>query len=238
MGRVIVAGSITAAEVYKEAAKHFKDVHTGKKARKPKTNDAQTKPNILIKYKETDQTHFVMGVRTFPLADPRNPILTVLGGVLGAGMSSRLFIKLREEMGVAYYVRSYNDTSLDHGSFQISAGVNNARTEEVITEILKECSRLMKEKVSDIELAKVKSYLAGNMKLSLEATDDIASFYGNQELMRRELKSLDEKIKNINKVTAADIQKMAKRIFTTKHLNLALIGPYKDSSSFETILKF
>ena len=235
---IVVCGSITEKEVHAEVAKHFKDVRTETKGKRVKTKDSQTAPTVLIKHKATDQTHFVLGVRSFDLFDERNPILQVLGGVLGAGMSSRLFNKLREEMGVAYYVRAYNDASLDHGAFQISAGVNNARTHEVITEILKECTKLTKEKVSPQELAKVKSFLIGNSKLSLEATDDIANFYGGQELLRHEIVTLEQKIKKINAVTADDIQKMAKKIFITKHLNLAIIGPYKDSASFQQILKF
>lgn len=235
---IIVSGSVTESEVYKEVSKYFKDINTKNKVTKLKTKDNQSKSNILIKHKDTDQTHFVLGVRTYPIKDKRNSILSVLSGVLGAGMSSRLFNKLREEMGVAYYVRAYNDPSSDHGSFQISAGVNNARTKEVIKEIIKECNRLKSEQVNDKELDKVKSFLIGNMKLSLESTDDIANFYGMQELMRQEIKTLDDKIKDINKVTSKDIQKMAKDIFQTKFLNLALIGPFKDSQTLLPILKF
>jgi len=135
-------------------------------------------------------------------------------------------------------VRAYNDPSLDYGSFQISAGVNNARTEEVLKEILKECDTLMKTKVGERELNKVKSFLIGNMKMSLESTDDVANFFGGQELMKNEIKTLDEKIKEIKSVTAIDIQKMAKTIFKTKNLNLAIIGPFKDESKFKEILKF
>ncbi|MES2930673.1 MAG: pitrilysin family protein [Patescibacteria group bacterium] len=235
---IVVAGSVTSEKVYEEVRKHFKNVDMSVKGKKIKTKDIQAKPQILIKHKETDQTHFVLGVRSFDLFDKRNSVLSVLGAILGAGMSSRLFNKLREEMGVAYYVRAYNDASLDHGSFQISAGVNNARTEEVIREILKECVKLMEEKVSDTELAKVKSFMSGNMKLSLEATDDIAQFYGMQELLKGEIKTLNERIKDIEKVTASDIQKMAKIIFKTKFLNMALIGPVKNKKPLEKILKF
>jgi predicted Zn-dependent peptidase len=235
---IIVSGNITSDEVYKEVGKYFKDIKSTNKVNKIKTKEIQTNPNVLIKFKETDQTHFVMGVRTFPLSDKRNMILALLSGVLGAGMSSRLFIKLREEMGVAYYVRAHNSASLDHGSFQISAGVNNTRTEEVIKEILKECNLLITNKVSDEELNKVKSFIVGNMKMSLEATDDIANFYGSQELMKNEIKTLEEKIKEIKKVNSEDIQKMAKIIFKNKNLNLAIIGPFKNDSKFKEILKF
>ena len=235
---IVVSGNITSNEVCKEVNKYFKDIKSTNKVKKLKTKDIQNKPNVLIKNKETDQTHFVFGVRTFSLSDKRNMILSLLSGVLGAGMSSRLFIKLREEMGVAYYVRAHNDPSLDHGAFQISAGVNNARTKEVIKEILKECNDLITQKVKEKELNKVKSFLIGNMKMSLEATDDIANFYGSQELMKNEIKSLEDKIKEIKKVTAVDIQKMAKTIFKTKNLNLAIIGPFKDNKKFKKILKF
>lgn len=234
---IVVTGNITTEEVDKEVKKYFGDISRGVKGKKKKTIDKQSASHVLIKHKETDQTHFVLGVRTFDMFDPRNPILSMLSGVLGAGMSSRLFIKLREEMGVAYYVRSYNDASLDRGVFQISAGVNNARTKEVLIEILKECSKLKTELVSDVELKKVKSFLAGNMKLSLESTDNISNYYGTQELLRGEMKTIDEKIKAIEKVTALDIKKMAQKIFVSKNLTLAMIGPEKDTESFKKILK-
>jgi predicted Zn-dependent peptidase len=235
---VIVAGNIKNDEVYKEVGKYFKDVPVNNGEKKPKTKDIQSKPNVKVLYKDTDQTHFVLGVRSFSLFDKRNTTLALLCGVLGAGMSSRLFSKLREEMGVAYYVRAYNSPSLDHGSMQISAGVNNKRVEEVIKEIIKECNLLINKKVSEKELDKVKALIIGNMKMSLEATDDVANFYGTQELMKREMKTLDEKIKEIKKVKVEDIQKMAKIIFKTKNLNLAIIGPYKENTKFLDILKF
>ena len=115
----------------------------------------QKKPEILIKFKETDQTHFVLGVRSYDFFDKNNAVLSVLGGVLGGGMSSRLFQKLREEMGVGYYVRAYNDAYTDHGFFQISAGVDNKRITEVVEAVLQECKKLKKELVSSEELEKV-----------------------------------------------------------------------------------
>jgi predicted Zn-dependent peptidase len=79
--------------------------------------------------------------------------------------------------------------------------------------VLHECNKLKKEKVSEEELNKVKECLIGNMKLSLESSDDIANFYGGQELLKRELKNAEEKAKEIRKVTANQIQKLAKRNF-------------------------
>ena len=141
-------------------------------------------------------------------------------------------------MGVGYYVRAYDEAYTDHGFFQISAGVDNKRVGEVLRAVLEECRRLKKVLVSKEELNKVKECLIGNMKLSLESSDDIANFYGGQELLKRELKSAEEKANEIRKVTASQIQNLARDIFKNNKLNLALIGPFKNETKFLKILKF
>jgi len=235
---LVVAGKITEKQVLDEVKKVFEKVSRGEKGQKIKVKEEQARPQVLVSFKETDQTHFVLGIRTHDLFDKRNEVLSVLGGVLGGGMSSRLFIKLREEMGVGYYVRAFNDPFTDHGFLQISAGVDNKRIEEVLKAVLEECKKLKDFKVSETELNKVKECLIGNMKLSLESSDDIANFHGGQELLKREIKGIEEKAKEIRKVTASQIQDMAKDIFVDKKLNLALIGPFKEEGRFLNILKF
>jgi predicted Zn-dependent peptidase len=235
---LIVAGAVTEREVMDEANKIFGKIGRGKKKGKLKVKEIQKKPAVLVKFKETDQTHFVLGVRSYGLFNKNNSVLSVLGCVLGGGMSSRLFQKLREEMGVGYYVRAFNDVYTDHGFFQISAGVDNKRIDEVLKAVLAECNKLKTEKIEEDELNKVKEYLIGNMKLSLESSDDIANFYGGQELLKHELKNLEEKALEIRKVTVGQIQALAKEIFKNEKLNLALIGPFKDASKFQKILKF
>jgi len=235
---LIVSGAVAEKQVLYEVKKVFGDVKQGKKGHKTKVKEKQKKPQVLINFKKTDQTHFVLGVRSLNLFNKKNAILSVLGGVLGGGMSSRLFVKLREEMGVGYYVRVYNDSYTDHGFLQISSGVDNKRIEEVIHAVLEECRKLKSYKVSLAELNKVKECLIGNMKLSLESSDDIANFYGGQELLKREIKDAEEKAKEIRKVTSSQIQKLAKGIFKNNKLNLALIGPFKKKAKFSKILKF
>ncbi|MFH1200840.1 MAG: pitrilysin family protein [bacterium] len=238
---LIVAGAVTEKEVMSEVNKIFGFMKRGQKVGKVKVKERQKKPQVLINFKKTDQTHFILGIRSLNLFSQKNAVLSVLGGVLGGGMSSRLFQKLREEMGVGYYVRAYNDTYTDHGFFQISAGVDNKRIAEVIKAVLHECNILKKEKINGEELNKVKECLIGNMKLSLESSDDIANFFGGQELLKRELKSAEEKAEKIRKVTAQEIQNLAKDIFQNNKLNLALIGPFKEhaeKAKFLKLLKF
>jgi predicted Zn-dependent peptidase len=235
---LVVAGRVSEKEVMNEVNKIFAGVSRGKKEGKLKVKENQKKPEVLVKFKETDQTHFVLGVRTYGIFNKQSSVLSVLGGVLGGGMSSRLFVKLREEMGVGYYVRAYNDAYTDHGFFQVSAGVDNKRIDEVLKAVLAECEKLTLELVTDEELNKVKECLIGNMKLTLESSDDIANFYGGQELLKKEIKSADEKAKEIRKVTALQIQTLARNIFKNKSLNLALIGPFQEKAKFLKILKF
>ena len=235
---IVVAGQVTEKKVLEEVRRVFGKISSGKKVQKIKVKEKQTKPGVLVKFKKTDQTHFVLAMRTYDLFNKKNSILSVLGGVLGGGMSSRLFQKLREEMGVGYYVRGYNDAYTDHGFFQISAGVDNKRIYEVINAVMEECKKLKENLIDEEELNKVKECLIGNMKLSLESSDDIANFHGGQELLKREIRSAEEKANEIRKITAKDIKLIANEIFQDKKLNLALIGPFKDKAKFSKILKF
>ena len=153
-------------------------------------------------------------------------------------MSSRLFRKIRDEMGVGYYVRAGNSTSTDSGYFAVSAGVANDRLGEVLRAVMEELENLKNNIVPADELAKVKEHLVGMMYLSLESSDELAEYYGTQEVMRREMRTPKERERLIRAVTGEDVQKMARKIFIEKNLNLALIGPTKDESGLKSLLKF
>src|SRR3989338_6715948 len=118
---LVVAGQVSEQNVLKEVKRIFGAIPRGRKAGKVKVKQKQRHPQALVKWKKTDQTHFVLSVRSYDFFNKKSPTLSVLGGILGGGMSSRLFQKLREEMGVGYYVRAFNDAFTDHGFFQISA---------------------------------------------------------------------------------------------------------------------
>lgn len=234
---VVIAGNINATEAFKEIAKKFKGITEYNKKGKKKTLDVQNGPKVAVSFKETDQTHIVVGVRSFPVSDKRNPTLKILSGVLGSGMSSRLFRKIRDEMGVGYYVNASNTTFTDHGYLAVSAGVANNRMQEVISAILAELKMLKDEPVGEEELSKVKEHLVGMMYLGLESSDQLAEYYGMQEVLRRELLTPKEREKLIRAVTAKDVQNMAKKLFVEKNLNLALIGPFKDEAALKPLLK-
>ena len=233
---VVVSGNFNEKKVLKKISEAFKNISTGRKYSKEKVIEKQNKPKVLVKFKETDQTHMILGFRAYDIFDKRTPVLDLLATILGGGMSSRLFDKLRNQMGVCYYVRAFGDQYTDHGMFGVASGVDNTRVKEVISAILDELKKLKNEIVSEEELKKAKEYSIGNMFLTLEPSDDIAQFYGAQEILRQKIKTPEEIVKEVRKITARDIQKVARDIFQNKKLNLALIGRFKESGGFEQIL--
>lgn len=234
---VIVAGNFDEEKITEEINMRFSAMDRGEKHQKTKVLEDQKKPALLIEYKKTDQTHLVLGVRTFDVFNEKNPTLRVISAILGGGMSSRLFQKVREEMGVGYYVRAGNDAFTDHGFFEISAGVDHKRIEEVVEAILQELRILKSVEVPAEELKKAKDYITGNMFLSLESSDSIADFYGYQEIMKKELRDPLEIASLINAVTPTEVKRVAEEVFQESMLNFALIGPFKESARFKKLLK-
>ena len=185
---VVVSGSIDEKEILKLVEKQFQSSSPKKGGGKLPVSEKQDMPAISNQKKETDQTHFVLGVRTFDAYAKKNAELKVLTGVLSGGMSSRLFEKMRNKLGICYYVNASEDSFTDHGFFSVSAGVKNERLVEAIKEILKELASLRDTLVPEKELAKVKDYLVGGMYLGLESSDSLAEFYGSQEIIKKPLK--------------------------------------------------
>jgi len=236
---IVIAGKFNEKEIEKLINKKFDGLTAGKKKGKLKTKDTQEKPAITTQFKESDQTHLMLGFRSFPLAHKSYYTLAVMAGVLGGGMSSRLFQKIRTELGLGYYVRAANDAFTDHGMFVASVGADNKRIHEVIPAVLQEFNKLKETLVGDEELRKVKDMLAGRLVLGLESSDELGDYYGFQEILRKELSTPEEVIAKMSAVTAKDIQAVAKKIFITPHLNLAMIGPWKkaDEKQFAKLLK-
>jgi predicted Zn-dependent peptidase len=235
---VIVSGNFDEKKIIVDIEKSFAVISPLKKKDKVKVAEKQNGPQVKIGWKETDQTHLIIGVRSFPIESPYRPALSILSCILGIGMSSRLFDKLRNEMGICYYVGADSDLYTDHGIFEVSAGVDNSRVDEAIKVILSELARTTREKVSETELAKVKDFISGNTMLGLETSDDRANYAGMKEVLEGKVKTPDESIAQIRAVTAEQVMDVAQKIFVDKNLNLAIVGNYKDEDRFKKSLTF
>jgi predicted Zn-dependent peptidase len=139
-------------------------------------------------------------------------------------------------MGVCYYVRSGTDEFTDHGFLAISTGVDKKRTGEVVEALIEECKKLKTDLVSDEELNRSKEHILGHLYMGLETSDSLAEFYLEQEITTKKLKLPQEVEKEVRRVTAKDVQKIAKEIFRNNNLNLAIVGEVKDKERIKRAL--
>ncbi len=234
---VVVAGNFKYAEVKKEIEKLFGSVKRSAEIIPEKFVTNQKSPVSKVTLKETDQSHLVLGFRTFDMYHKNRTVLTVLSAVLGGGMSSRLFTKMREELGICYYIKCSPSLTTDSGVLVIRSGVGHGRLQEAINGILGEIRRMTQEEVSKRELDKVKSMLISDVVMGLETSNQNADFYGEQEIFHEKIKDPNVLIQKIKKVTAAQIKTLAKEIFQDKNITFAVIGPNKNATEIRSLLK-
>ena len=195
----------------------------------------QKKPKALLEYRKTDQTHLCLGGRGYGLFSEKRYSQKVLGVLLGGMMSSRLFRKVRQELGLAYYISCSSSSDPETGYLVAQAGVDNKNAEKAVSAVLKEYQKV-KKKVPVRELEKARENLKGKLALNLETSDALASFYSVQEMLEERVLTLKDIYDKINKVGVDDIRELAEDVFRPEKLNLALIGPFKDKKKFENIL--
>jgi len=234
---VCVAGKFNEKEVMAQLKKNFIRMKKGKKPLLKKIEEKQKNPAVEIKYKKTDQTHFIIGNRSYPENHKDRFVLAIISIILGGNMSSRLFIEIRERRGLAYYVRTSGDAYQDCGYLATQAGVEHENLSLAITTILSEYKKIAKEKVAEKELQKAKDYIKGKSVMGLESSNEVAMFFIEQEIKRQKILTIQEIFRRVDKISAEDILRVAKDIFQTKKLNLAVIGPHQNQKELEKLLK-
>lgn len=223
---IIIAGDIDKQEVHEEVAKHFKAIRQEDKNKAKKHVPNSTPSKVLVHQRSTDQTHVVMAYEGLGYKDTDARTLSVIAALLGGGMSSRLFEKLREDMGAGYYVHAYSGSFSDTGIFEIGFGIEGKRLEEVVDAVLSEVSKLAQEEIDSQELKKTQEYMIGNYLMGLESTDALGYFYGKRVALGLPLMTPKEIAREIKKVNSRDIKRVAKKILATKKLKIALVGPH------------
>jgi predicted Zn-dependent peptidase len=235
---VAVAGKIDSKNIIEKIKKYFSEIKTSKPLAKQKLIEKQQKPGFLLNFKKTDQSHICFGVRSYNIHHHLRYAQELLALILGGMMSSRLFVKVRGELGLAYYINTDVSANADSGYLATQAGVDNTKIDKAISAILKEYKRISEEKVLEDELQKAKDYFKGKMSLLLESSDQQAVFYTMQDIIEKKILTPEEIFTKIDKVSRDDILKLAKAIFRPEKLNLAIIGPFKDKNDFQKIIKF
>ncbi len=230
---VVVVGGIDPDSAQQKIAKNFQDLTESEKIDTPPAEYRQDRPSVLFEEKESDQTHLVVGAPAVPVDSDKKPATEVLSTVLGRGMSSRLFHKLRDRMGVCYYVKSSVNYYSDNGVFKVFSGVDNSRVSEVVEAICKELQLVKNEEVGAEELKKAKEYLAGNFLMSHESTNKIATNIAEQSVLDLEIEKPKEYVERIENVTQKDVQEVANDLFSEGSLQTAIVGPEADKKEVE-----
>lgn len=234
---VTVAGGFEPKTTMALLEKLFVDLPRGK-ASHPKPAPAKVPHQKFVhEYRANlEQTHFIVGVPGVSIKDERRFAVGMLAGVLGGGMSSRMFIEVRERHGLAYAVKTSADEFIDTGSLATQVGAKNEKAELALQLILQEYDRIMAEPVHSAELKKAQEMMIGHLLLELEETNSLAVFAGAQELLEKEIMTPDEIKERVRAVTALEVQAVAKELLDKKKRAIAFLGPQKDVSAFKDLV--
>jgi predicted Zn-dependent peptidase len=188
--------------------------------------DKQNFPRVKLHPKKKDQAHFILGFQGHGRGYPGRFAEAVLSAILGGGMSSRLFLEVRERYQETGYLCAY-------------AGVDTKRVDEAVKVMLGEFNKLASAKVaiSQKELRKAKEIIKGHLALSLEDTRAVNTFFGEKMLFLGRADTPEAIFSKVDKVTVGDVLAEAGKLFVPERLNLAIIGPYDDQEHFEKLIK-
>jgi len=235
---VCVSGNFPQKKTKATIAKLFGSVLEGKAEPKETVQEYQTESQVHLVKKQSGQTHLLLGARAYPLSDKRRYALMLLADILGGGMSSRLFLSIREEKGLVYYIRTIPESNPDTGFIVTAAGVDNTRVEEAIKAIVKEYKSVAKSGVTKKELARAKSSMRGHMYLALEESNEVAQYLAAGELLEGAIRDPEEYMKYIDRVTVQDIKNVARDVFRYDKINMIVLGPHKNAKPLKDLLTF
>ena len=233
---IVMSGNFQVQEMMPKIKNAFAGIKAGSGKIKVKTKERQSKPRIISEYKKTDQTHLILGVRSFDIFDKRRYSLDVLDAIFNGGTSSILFQTVRDKLGAAYYVYTMNLSGTDHGFWVVEAGLDTNRFEQILEIILKEWIKFKNEPISPQAIQKAKNYIYGKVSLSLEHVHSVAYDLASQELLKKQIETPKEYLRKIKLVTANDLRRAANDLLQSRNLNLAFIGPNKNTTKLKKLL--
>ena len=233
---VSIAGALPAAEARERAANAVAGWPAGEPAGWVPAGGQPPGPLLRLLEKETEQAHLGLGLRGLDSRDEDRHALALLSIVLGEGMSSRLFIRLREELGLCYDVHSSAAYLRDTGAFSVHAGVDPANAAETVREIVAALACL-RSPIEAAELARAKQLVRSRIQLQLEDTRSVSAWHGSRLALGLPLRQPEEAIAGFERVTLEDIERVARRLVRGDRLQLAVVGPIADASVLEDALQ-
>ena len=233
---VSVAGKIIHQDVVEEVERLLGDWRPGPQRSYLAAPGQPGKVRQALKVKDIEQAHLCVSAGGLPRQHPDRRALDIQNLILGGGMSSRLFLEIRERCALAYDVQAYLDYFEDTGLSVIYAGTDAAQVPACLDAILSELRRLRRQPVAAEELTRAKEYLKGRMLLGLEDNSSLAHWLGAQELLTSRIQTVEEIVAQVDAVTVEDVQRVSQVVFDPAQLRMAVVGPVKDDRGFGELL--
>ncbi len=232
---IAVAGNVTHEQVVEAISRALGDWPAGHPTTWLPATSADGK-RCAVHYKTTEQAHVCLAVPGIPLNHPDRHALSFLSVILGEGMSSRLFMELREKRALVYDVHTYVSHFLDTGAFNVYTGVDPKNAIEALKVIVAELARVRDEGPSADELNKARELSKGRLLLRMEDTRNVSGWIGAQELLLGAVRNIEQAVAEMDAVTLDDLRRVASNIIDPRKLYLAVVGPYRSDKRFAAAL--
>jgi predicted Zn-dependent peptidase len=233
---VSVAGNVREEEIIELLEGTLTTIATGLPQSWFPATDGQMAPACRMLSKRTEQTHIALGMQALPLGHPDRYAIDLLSVLFGESMSSRLFMELRERLGLCYDVNSYVSHFLDTGSFGLYAAVDPTNGPKTVEALMSELRRLA-DGIPEEELTKARELAKGRLLLRMEDTRSVSGWLGGQEMLTGSIRSAEDVVERLDAVTPSDLHRVVETILKREKLNLAVVGPHRSEKRYLPLLE-
>jgi predicted Zn-dependent peptidase len=234
---IAISGNFDKKQLEDLVSSHWERKESKKFGNYKAVTENQKAPRLSIQNKITEQAHMIVGFAAYSYRHKNNYPLRVLSTVLGGGMSSRMFLRIRERLGLAYYVGTSFNNYLDTGDFFVQAGLKVASAPQALEVILEELRKARDHGITPKELKKAQEYMKGKIALSMEDPHEKLEWYLGQEAFAGRIKTIKQAFEELDKVSIEEVAKVAQDLIRNDQLNMAIVGPFADKKVFEKRLK-
>lgn len=213
---IVASGNLRHDELIKLTEKYITEGKAGRKRSREQFQTNKVK-DIFIE-KDVQQVHTIIGRATYGYNDKKRIPVRFLSALLGEGSSSRLFLAVREKLGITYQINSFLNSYNDTSAFGVYFSTNQNQYAKVIDIIYREFKKLKDIPITEKELKKVKEYLKGGVVLSLESTTNRMMRIANSILYYDKVFSIEDYLSKIEKIKVEDVQRTAKELLNDSKL--------------------
>ncbi len=232
---VAVCGPIAHEAIVDEVARLYREWRPTPGLQEPAQPCQRKTDRVLLRTQKTEQAHLCLSCPGVSYFNEDRFAFDLLNVILGEGMSSRLFVQIRENLGLAYDVHTYVKRFRDTGALVIYAGVEPSRAERALVALLDEL-RAIARAVPDEEVRRAKEFWKGRLTLRMEDTGSLASWSGSQEILLGHVQPIEDLVRRIDAVTPSDLARVAVTALDVSTLDLAVIGPFESPDPFAGII--